>query len=122
MQRLHKMNFEADLDNIFFTDFAIDVTLRFQDTRKEDVAIKAIFEDPYAAARLGSYKVVSANPTLLAKDTPDVNGLSSGDTCIIGNKTYLVEGTPHFDGTGVTRIMLIDETNTDNASEFFEEY
>jgi len=116
------VNFTDDLDDIFFTDFAIDVTLRFADTTKEDITIKGIFEDPYAAARLGSYKVVSANPTLLAKDTPDVNALSSGDTCIIGDKTYIVEGTPHFDGTGVTRIMLIDETNTDNASEFFSEY
>lgn len=110
--------FEEDLDIFFQTkDFAVDVTLKYQDTAKADVSIKGIFEDPYAAAQLGSYRVVSTNPTLLCK-WDDAKSLCHNDTAVIDTVEYCVEGTPHHDGTGVCRVLLIDKRFNDNTTNY----
>ena len=106
--------FDENLD-LFFTDFAVDVTLKYQDDTKTDASIKGIFEDPYAAAQLGSYRVVSTNPILLAKWSPDTSELVHNDTAVIDDVEYFVEGAPHNDGTGICRILLIDKKLNDKT-------
>ena len=115
------MNFEKDHD-IFLADFGIDITLQFKDETKEDLIIKGIFEDPYAVAKLGSYRVVSTNPHILTKMTEEIAGLSQNDKAIVNNKEYIIEGTPISDGTGFVRIMLIEESYTDDQSQYFSDY
>ena len=113
--------FDENLDD-FFTDFAVDVTLQFKDTNKDDITIKGIFEDPYAAASLGSYRVVATNPVVMTKWTEEVAGLSKSDKALINGTEYIVEGTPAHDGTGIARIMLIEASLTDDQSQYFTDY
>ena len=108
--------FDENLD-IFFTDFATEVLMPDGST-----VIKGIFEDPYTAAQLGSYRVVSVNPTLLCK-WEDVKTLRHNDTLTIEKEVYCVEGTAHHDGTGVARIILVKRSLTDNVTtEALQDY
>ena len=116
--------FSEDLDNIFFQEFAVPVQiLTIQGAPVEsETSIQGIFEDPYAVAQLGSYRVVSANPILICK-WDEAKRLRHGDRLIIEDLKYCVEGTPHRDGTGICRINLIEETLTDNiATEAIADY
>ena len=113
--------FQEDLA-LFFKDFGVDVTLQYTDPDRPDVPIIAIFEDPYAAAQLGSYRVVATNPVLLAEYTDAVKGLLPNDVAVISGDRYKVEGAPHHDGTGVCRILLIDETLNDGVTTFPANY
>ena len=109
--------FSEDLDNIFFQEFAVPVTIiTIQGAPVEsEKKLQGLFEDPYAVAQLGSYRVVSANPILICKWS-DAKQLKHGDRLIIEDLRYCVEGTPHRDGTGVCRINLIEETLTDDIT------
>ena len=114
---------ETDKDrDIFLADFGVDITLQFKDETKEDAIIKGIFEDPFAVAKAGSYSLVSANPHILTKFTPEVQELLQNDVCIVNGKNYQVEGVPISDGTGFVRIMIVPESNTDNQSDYFSDY
>ena len=117
--------FTEDLDNIFFQEFAIDVhilTIQGAPVESETTPLQGIFEDPYAVAQLGSYRVVSANPILICK-WDEAKRLRHGDRLIIEDLCYCVEGTPHRDGTGICRIHLIEETLTDDiATEAIADY
>ncbi|MYF97786.1 hypothetical protein F4212_01425 [Candidatus Poribacteria bacterium] len=119
------MAFEENLDVFFNTkDFAIEVEISPERTSPQNqrTKITGIFEDPYAAAQLGSYLIVATNPVFMTKWSPPVEALRHNHFLFItdedGNqKTYRVEGQPKHDGTGIARILLVDELTQDEPSE-----
>jgi hypothetical protein len=84
------------LDNAaFFTDFAIDLTV-------DGVAVRGVFDNPYAAAFGGM--VGGSGPQVFV---PSETVVSRGSAVVIGAKTYTVTGIEP-DGTGITLLRLDD--------------
>lgn len=112
--------FDEDI-SIFFTDFAEDCAVTFEDTSKTNFSFKGIFEDPYAATQLGTYRVVISEPTLLCEFTDEVESLRRNDRITINGRVYIVLGKPEHDGTGVGRIKLAEAELQDGDSEEVKE-
>lgn len=108
--------FDEDI-SVFFTDFAEECAVTHEDTGKTNFSFKGIFEDPYAATQLGTYRVVISEPTLLAEFTDDIEGLRRNDRITINERAYIVLGKPEHDGTGVGRIKLAETELQDGDSE-----
>ena len=108
--------FDEDL-SIFFTDFAEDCAVTFEDTSKTNFSFKGIFDDPYAATQLGTYKIIITEPTLLCEFTTAVESLRRNDRIRINERDYIVLGKPEHDGTGVGRIKLAETERQDGESE-----
>jgi len=88
------MDFASDL-SLFFTDFAIDVTVAGMPAR-------GIFDNGFANAFSGM--IDGTSPVLhLLSSVP----VSRGDTVIISAASYIVTGVQP-DGTGVTQLRLED--------------
>ena len=110
--------FQENFDLFFNTDeFALEAKVSKSDNPQEDFTVKGIFEDPYAAAELGSYRIVATNPVFLCEWTVDIAGLRHAHILTIGDTRYRIEGVPHHDGTGLARIHLIDESYNDEQSD-----
>lgn len=108
--------FQEDL-SIFFSDFAEDCAVTFEDTSKTNFTFKGIFEDPYAATQLGTYRVVISEPTLLVEFTDQIESLRRNDRITINERVYIVLGKPESDGTGTGRIKLAEVELQDGESE-----
>jgi len=118
------MAFDEDIGVFFDTkDFAVEADIR--ETRQDaqnTTRIKGIIEDPYAVAQLGSYRIVATNPIFMTEWTDAVEALRHNHFLFITDKdgnteTYRVEGQPIHDGTGIARILLVDESTQDSHSE-----
>ena len=112
--------FVEDL-TIFFKDFGVESTTEFADATKENFTFLGIFEDPYAATQLGTYRVVISEPTLLCEETEDISGLRKNDKIIINTVIYVVLGSPKSDGTGVVRVELAEAVRQDDESSDLDE-
>ena len=109
------MAFEEDL-SVFFDDFGSDCVAEFADEAQADYEFEGIFEDPYAATQIGTYRVIISEPTLLVKATTEIDALRRNDVVTIDGRRYIVLSKPEDDGTGVARIKLAEETAQDDQS------
>lgn len=82
------------LDNAaFFTDFAIDLTV-------DGVAVRGVFDRPYAAAFGGM--VNGSGPQVFV---PSETVVARGDAVVIAGASFTVVGIEP-DGTGITLLRL----------------
>ena len=112
--------FQEDL-SVFFTDFAEDCMVTHEDTDKTNFTFKGIFEDPYGAVQLQTYKVIITEPTILCEFTDEIESLRRNDRITINERVYIVLGKPEHDGTGVGRIKLAEAELQDGDSEEVKE-
>lgn len=111
------MAFEEDF-SIFFNldDFGVECTTVFAEGRETNFTFLGIFEDPYAATQLGTYRVVISEPTILCEFTDAIETLRRNDEIVVGGRTYIVLGKPEPDGTGTGRIELAEANLQDDES------
>ena len=114
------MAFEEDL-SVFFADFGSDCVAEFADEAQANYEFEGIFEDPYAATQLGTYRVVISDPTLLVKGTEQIDLLRRNDVVTVDERRYIVTGKPEDDGTGVARVKLVVDTAQDDQSSSLSE-
>ena len=103
------MAFEEDL-SVFFDDFGVGCMTDFQDAGRADFSFEGIFEDPYAATQLGTYRVLISEPTLLVQMTPEVQRIAKNDQIMVDGAVYHALSPAEDDGTGVARIRVIAAT------------
>ena len=96
----------AENFNIFFADFGVDCVADYQDEDLDDYEFIGIFEDPFAATQIGTYRVIISDPTLLVIETPQINLIKKDDRITVDGRRYIVLGQAKDDGTGISRIPL----------------
>lgn len=99
--------YDSDIDNLLFTDYAVDAVYTPQGGQA--ASIKVIFDNEYQAIEMlgAGVGVESTSPAAICKTT-NISSAKHGDTLAVGGKTYYISGVQP-DGTGITRLLLSED-------------